>query len=436
MRFAALAPILVVAALAHDARAELADDARAAADHLVAEGALVDRGTPRFLSAGEIAVLHPLDVVSSSDACVTLVLLASRGTQFVVTRSGLAPSPAAGGAPEATALIDASLHDPKALEASNEGLYVYTACGAGLSGMATVVVRMRSPRGALETIVARSPRAPSSVDELLLERSRGSSSPAPVAFDPIEAGPADDRKQRALERARARGATNVASVTMTSSSEGTGEFDLRVSRGCHAFDVVSEAPRADLDGVLKAGSGEKLAEDDAEAPDVHLETCLPEVDDLSLRFSGAEASTPVSVLDSLFAWPKWITDRWGIRAATALARVVFEGPRIPAPVSPPIAEVIGGPGTMVFHPAVEPGRCYLASLAITRGTSRGLRLSAAASSRTSVDQAGLPGDAVTVTFCSEDQDRARVQVEAPSISNAWVLSIHALGGGAEGGDAP
>lgn len=407
------------------ARAELALEATAVAERLVADGALVDHAAPRFMQSGDVAVLRPLEAISSSDDCVTLVLLGARGTEFAVTRS------AEGRGSDPTALIDASLRDASSLEAANEGLYVHTACGAGLEGLSTVVVRMRSPRAALEVVVARSQRSPRSVDALLLERSRGVAGADPPAFEPLAAGAIDDRRARAADRAKARGATNLASVTMQSSATGAGEFDLKVSRGCHVFDVLSDAPSADLDATLKSAEGEHLAVDDAESPDAHLETCVAEVGDVVLQFSGAGVSSAVSVMDAVFAWPRWVTDRWGLRAATSLARVVFTGARAPAPTSPPIAEVIGGPGTMVFHPTVEPGRCYLAALAITRGASRGLRLTATASTHTSIDQAGLPGDALTITFCSEDQDRARVQVEAPSLTNAWVLSIYPIGGPSE-----
>lgn len=429
--------VAVVAAIAWPAvsRAELRDDAANAERALVAEGALVDRSS-RFLFAGEVDVLRPLDAVPSSDACVTVLVIGARGTQFSVAH-GVASTSAA-------AVVESSLRDGDAVEVSNEGLYVHTACGAELDALTTVAVRMRSPRGALETIVARSTTTPRALDAILVERSRGASTSDTPAFEPLPAGATDDRKRRVATRARARGATNLAAVTMQASGAGTGEFDLRVTRGCHAFDVLSDAAQADLDATLTTAgdatdAGDRtppnrslrLDVDDAEAPDAHLETCLPEPDDVVLRYTGAASSSAVTVFDAVFAWPKWISDRWGVRAATALARVVFAGGSGPSPTSPPILEVLGGPGTMVVHPSVEPGRCYLATVSITKGTSRGIRLTAGASSRTSIDQAPLPGDAVTVSFCAEDVERARIQVEAPSVSNAWVLSLYALGPGTE-----
>jgi hypothetical protein len=76
---------------------------------------------------------------------------------------------------------------------------------------------------------------------------------------------------------------------------------------------------------------------------------------------------------------------------------------------------------------VEPDRCYVAALALMKGSSRGLRLSAVASARASTEEvpptAGSPG----VVFCAEGTDVARISVDVPGASVWWVLALWQLG---------
>jgi hypothetical protein len=236
------------------------------------------------------------------------------------------------------------------------------------------------------------------------------------------------RKKRSVDREKSRGATDVATIAMTSSDAGTGEFDLRVSAGCHAFDVMSDAKGGvDLDADLRdAGTGALLSSDRGEAPDAHLETCVPEIANLLIAFAGASPSSEVAVNDALFAWPAWITGRWTARVATTWANLSRRR-KTPEPTLPPILETLGGQGRTVSPMTVEPGRCYLADVAMLRGKSRGLRLIAGAARRPSVEESGPFGEGASVVFCSEDQDVARVEVDAPGASGAWVLSVWPLG---------
>jgi hypothetical protein len=236
------------------------------------------------------------------------------------------------------------------------------------------------------------------------------------------------RKKAVEARERALGAASVVTVDMQASDAGTGEFDLKVSAGCHSFDLLSNTNGGvDVDATLRSSASQELLDEDRrDTPDAHLETCVAEVTELSLRFSGAKPSNRVFATDSLFEWPSFIGDRWGARVRATWANLVRRK-HLASPASLPIAEVLGGQGSSLSYVDVEPGRCYLAMVALSRGRSRGVRLSASASARPSIEEATQNQGGASVVFCSEDQDLARVRVEAPSSSATWVLSVWPLG---------
>ena len=303
---------LVASLFARDARADLPSDVKEVRAGLEADRAMVAAPAPAFLEAGATTFIEPTKLVSSQDACVTVVVLAATTTHFTVLR---------GAEDESVDDFFAHLHadrDPRQ-EESVEGLYVHAACNTEVKAMARFAIRMRSTRGTIEVLVARSATVPASLDTLSAERNPGPSAPPTDPGPPLVPRPLEMRKKRSVDREKSRGATDVATIAMTSSETGTGEFDLRVSAGCHAFDVMSDAKGGvDLDaGLRDAGSGALLSSDRGEAPDAHLETCVPEIANLVIAFAGASPSSEVAVSDALFAWPAWITERWTARVASA-----------------------------------------------------------------------------------------------------------------------
>ena len=135
------------------------------------------------------------------------------------------------------------------------------------------------------------------------------------------------------------------------------------------------------------------------------------------------------MLDAVFAWPAWVSDRWGPRVASTWASLARRR-STPAPMLAPIAEVLGADGHALSFVGVEPGRCYLAMVATSHGPPRGLRLTASAAVRPSIEDSGAGADGASVVFCSEDQDTARIEIDAAPAARWWVLSVWPLGRGA------
>jgi hypothetical protein len=412
---------IVSCLLPRAAHAELMREAEAVRRGLESDGALVASAPPMFLEVGDIKVVSPLDLMASADPCLTVVLLAPRTVELTVVR---------GERTEAVDELVARAEEEKnpRQELSSAGLYMRSVCRDDVKSMERIAFKMRSPRGTIEVLVARSASPPTSLATLQLARDKGPTPPLSDPLKPLAGLPADQRMARAEARERAAGASAIATVSMVASSAGTGEFGLRVSPGCHSFDVFGGGSSpVDLDAELRpASSNDLLAQDRGEVPDPHLETCVPEVSDLSLRFVGAEPSGQVFVKDAVFVWPSWIDDRWGARVATTYANL-FRRRKVPTPGKGPISEVLGGQGSTLSTIAVEPGRCYFAAVALSRGRSRGIRLTASASQSPSMEESGASGSGASVVFCSEDSDEARVRVDAPSASNWWVLSVWPLG---------
>jgi hypothetical protein len=134
----------------------------------------------------------------------------------------------------------------------------------------------------------------------------------------------------------------------------------------------------------------------------------------------------VFITDALFKLPAFIPEGWGPRTTAALATLVRRRD-VPAPRTGPIATVLGVQGSTEVPVTVEPGRCYLAAAALLRGTSRGVRLVASASSRSSLEEAPPTGDGASVVFCSEDREVARLTVDAPGAAIWWGLFVWPVG---------
>ena len=145
---------------------------------------------------------------------------------------------------------------------------------------------------------------------------------------------------------------------------------------------------------------------------------------LTLAFRGALPGGRVVLHDAFFPIPRWARERHGPRALAA--QVQAERRRLAtASPGPTLFETLGAQGSTQVTVEVERGSCYLATLALIRGTSRGLRLMARASAVTSYEEVPAPGEGAAVTFCA-DQDRVTLSADVPGVSVSWVLSLLAL----------
>lgn len=417
--------LVAIALHARVARADLHAEAVAVKASLEAEGAVVTALPPLFLEGDRTKTIAPATLSSGAtgDACISVVVLSARTTQFSVVSSS-----------DDETADDTLAHavadkDPRQT-ASVEGFASIEACHAEARSLERLVVRMRSQRGALEVLIARSPSALSSLAAPLLTRAQGAAAPRGDPGHALVPAPLAQRRKNAAARAKDEGAAGFVELDMTAGDAGWGEFVLKVGAGCHRFDVMADAPAGhgvDVDAELRETESKTLlAQDRGETPDARVEACLAKATEVSLRFVGAPRAGHVYITDALFKLPAFVPESWGTRTTSSLANLVRRR-GVPHPRLGPVAMTLGVQGSTDVSVGVEPGRCYLAAVALMRGTSRGVRLVAAASSRSSTEEAPPTGEGASVVFCSEDRDVARLTVDAPGAAIWWVLLVWPLG---------
>lgn len=417
--------LLVVASFPRRAMADLRSEASAIRASLQADGASVTSLGPIFLETDQTRTFAPIAASNASgeDVCATVILMGARTTLFSVVTA------------EDTEQVDETLARATADKdgkqtASVEGFYATQACNGDIAHLERLVVRMRSPRGGLEVLVARSPRPLAALDAASLSRAEGTIAPRGDPGAPLVPAPTKDRRKGAVSRARLDGAASVAELDMAAGKTGNGEFVLKISPGCHRFDLVADASPnqgVDLDAELRDNeSGAVLALDRGETPDARVEGCLAKPSEVSVRFVGAPPGARVFISDALFKLPEWVPDHWGARTTSTLVNMVRRR-SVPSPRSRPLSEALGVQGSTTIPIEVEPDRCYLAAVALIRGTSHGVRLVSLASARASTEESPPSNDGASTVFCSEDRDVARLTVDVPGSAVWWVLEVWPLG---------
>jgi len=293
---------------------------------------------------------------------------------------------------------------------------------------------MRSARGALEIVVAHSAEPLGELRDALPERAFGPVAPRGNPGRPLEPGPLAERVTRAEERARAEGATRFARVPMLASPEGAGEYELRLGEGCHRVDVMAAVPPSfphratDVDAEAIDPEGRLLARDRSESADARLDFCIGQTSRITVRYSGAAGLVPIVASDAVWPLPSAVPNHWGARARAGFA-LALRRRNAPAPTSPPILEALGALGPTFVPVSLEPGRCYLATVAIARGEPRGLRLAATLGDRFFRDETLDRPEGAALAFCTESEDSVRLDVEARGNGVWWTLALFALDGG-------
>jgi len=410
---------LALVLLASSATATLREDAQVIDAELRAAGLDLQSRQTVFLEESRVVEV----AMTPTLRCRSIVIVAARNVSFVAVTGSLAE--------DADELMTelASSRSSRRRE-SEAGLLQLSACGDEARELDRVFVRMASARGALEIRVAG---GSTSAKDLLqqLGRSAGPSAPRGDPGPPLPVTALLERRERAESAARADGATNVLRTLAQANLAGSGEIALKAVTGCHRFQVMADSGErlADVDAELRdADTGARLGRDRGETPDARLETCVARTTDLTISFAGAPPGSSVVVQDALFALPKGIPEHWGSRAQAGLAHALRRRLRR-GPSKGPIFETIGAQGTTATTMAVESGRCYVASLALLRGSSRGLRLIASASARASFEEVPPASEAAAITFCAERHETARLHVDVPGAGMSWVLAVWLMGDG-------
>lgn len=429
---AAAATLLASAAASADGTSPAAD-LRADADRVArlwsAEGAIVRRLPPSFLEQGRARVV---DVAASAPpgdgGCVTLAAVAPRTVDLSVA-TGPAPLGAA-----ALLLAASSDLDEGPEPHGGSGSVVVSRCGPAAGEMALAVLVQRSPRSAVEVLVARSAAPLAPLEALLPERVAGPAAPRGSPGRTLGLGPIDQRLARVETRARGEGAADVSRTRVRPPSSGRGEVGLVLSPGCHRVEVLAEAATrghvrlpADVDAELRLPPGQVVARDRGDASDARLDVCVGEETPAQLAFVGAPGAAGLHVTDAVWPLPDVIPERWGPRVRAA----VFSALRrrnVPLPRGEPVHESFGVQGVTTVPLPVDPGRCYLAVVGVAQGAGRGMRLTAQLGARPAVDEAGPRPEGVAITFCPETGDVVPVVVELQSAGAWWLLGVWELGG--------
>jgi hypothetical protein len=408
---AALAAALAVLAVASPAVADLADDASRIERLWAQRGARVERVPPIFVERGHARTIALAPAPATDAGCVTVVLLAARAVEIVA-------------GPEEAPVESRSR--------SSGGAVVLARCGEDRAALARVRVEMGSARGVVEILVARSDGPLGGLGEILPERARGPLAPRGDPGAPLEPRPLSERTSRAERRARADGAFEVDRFTTHAELSGAGKIRLDLADGCHRLDVMGEVSTTvphrptDIDAEARDAVGHVLARDRAEVPDARLDFCLGEPGKVEVSFVGASGVVPVVITHARWVVPSRVPSRFGPRARAGFATALFRR-HAPDPREPAIVSSLGVQGVTSIPFEVEPGRCYLAALAMIRGEARSVRLSAHIGDRAARDDLRERPEGAAVAFCSEGEVSARIEADVRGNPAWWTVAVWPMG---------
>lgn len=407
---------LVTLGPAGEARADIVADADRVADQWRAEGLVVVRPPSIFLEGGRPRLLPLGDLQMDGSGCVTALVLGVR-TADVSLRSGLADRPRPDN------------------ERGTGGFAVMTRCGAQQSEIPQAIVELRSPRAAVEVLLARGPDSASPVTNVLVERTVGPISQLrdpgrPPASDGLEA-----RVKRSVERSKLDGSAKVSADVVKASDSGSGRLVVSFREGCHRLELLASGEKDkrtfDVDAELREASTDRLlARDRSDTPDARLEVCVAAPTTAVLLFGGGEPDGAVGVVDAVWELPEGLPRRWGAKARSSMARALWQR-KWRAPLGVPAAESLGVSGTTIMPLELSPRSCYLAAVAPARGEARPLAITVRTDVATVHDTSGVTGEATVVGFCTSVVPTATVQVDARGAAMAWALTVWRTGRAAD-----
>jgi hypothetical protein len=372
---------------------------------------LLERGTVRRL------FLPPDSVDPNTEDCTTVAVLGAPSTNFVLRF--LPPD-------------EPSLAHRDWPEASVAGAAQLTRCGARKGMLNRMAVEMRSPRGVLEFIVARSSDPAPSLLKTLPHRD-----PGPPAGR-RETGPRASllplaERVAAVQRRNARDeGLDPYERSVTATKNGSGQKLFRLDAGCHRFDALGEASAdeerpVDLDIVIgSVAEQEVLAEDRSDNADASVEFCIGAQEIVKLSFQGAAPRSPVTLVLSSWRLPSGLPEVWGARARASMAEAV--GLRqFPALRESPIFASLGVQGATALPIEVLPSACYLVVVASIRGMSHGIAIAALSGGLMGQNQSPRDADSTGLAFCAEGDERALIEVEAHGSGLGWLLGVWQVG---------
>ena len=414
------------------AAADLTEDAERLEREWSQRGARAQRLSAVFAEHGQSRIIE-LAASPEHDAkpgCITAAFLGAPTIDFAVAplreNAMLEMLPLPAGHPDVALDADSVR--------SVQGMVTLTRCNDERKQLARLVVSMRSQRGAIDTVVARSAATMGDALDVLPERMTGTIAPRGNPGRPIEPGPIAQRVVRAEEQARNDGAQLFSRLSTNASADGTGQTRLRLAEGCHRLSVMAAVPSSfphlatDVDAEARDEEGRVLARDRAETPDARLDFCLGETSRVTVMYAGAAGPMPITIVDAVWPVATNIPNHWGARVRGGFARA-FRRRNTPAPTAAPSVETLGSSGITIIPADVEQGRCYFAAVAVFRGEARSMRVSAAVGDRYLRDDVFEMPEGVGLTFCSEAEKSIRFDVDVRGNNVFWVFGLFPLTGG-------
>lgn len=371
--------------------------------------------SPRMLERGGVRRLFlPREATDpNTDDCTTVAVLGAPSTNFVLR---FLPTD------------DENLMSRDWPEPSVAGAAQLTRCGARKGLLSRIAVEMRSPRGVLEFIVARSAEPTPSLLKTLPHRDPGPPGRRRETGPRASLSPLADRVARAKRRNLADDGLDPYERAVTSSRNGTGQKLFRLDPGCHRFDVMGEMSGddedpVDIDVIVRSvAEQDLLAEDRSDNPDASVEFCVGRQEIVKLSFQGAQPRSPVTLVLASWHLPAGLPEAWGARARASMAEAVGK-PLFPALRESPVVAALGVQGATTLPIEVLPNACYLVVVAGIRGITHGIAIAAQSGGYTAQNQSAREATSTSVAFCAEGDSKALIEVEAHGSGLGWLLGV-------------
>ncbi len=371
---------------------------------------------PRMLEqGGSFPLVLPLKTLDpSTDACTTVALLGTPNVSFLLTfeQDELAPSRRAWPVPSAAGVVEV------------------TRCGARKPLLASISVKMRSRRGAIEFIVLESSHPPTAVTEVLPNRNAGPSLPGPQVGKRPWLAPLASRIEARKQRYLSEGADQALVSGAVADVRGRGNFVVHLVEGCHRLDLLAEASSdspPDLDARLTTVTqGELLESDEEHSGQASLTHCVGRAERFRVEFSGAQGGDEITLLHSQWELPQGIPINWGPVARAELGRAMFER-GFPALDEAPSFSAIGVRGTTQLRAEIDSNACYVAAVAPLRGEGQRFALGAQLPRSIREAQNLQAGHGASLQFCAQGSDEVKLETQAVGSGVAWILGLWRLG---------
>ena len=377
----------------------------------------VKRLNPRLLERGDVLPLvlpaEPLD--PKTPGCVTLAVLATTGTSFLLD-------------PTASVLDDPGGDWP---EGSLAGALELTRCGERKPALAGLALEMRSPRAVLEFVLVESNDPPAHLVQVLPHRDPGPVAPLGGSGPRPGVAPLVLRLRAAEERAARDQALELTVQDLVASPTGMGSVLITLAPGCHRFDLLGDEAGgrrpADVDfDVRSENDSELLAADHSESSDARALFCVGRPMPVTLRFAGAGPLAKLALARSRWDLEPNLPARWPAEARARFSGVLRDQ-RLSLSGAELFDEALGVQGDTLMPIAVEPGGCYVGIAVQLRGDA--VALSMAARTSRGVAQSRLDPEVAgaLVSFCAGADERALVEIDARGLGLVWMSAMFRVG---------